>query len=180
MVRRGSQASRALPRPSRKLLGNPSRLHDRAYTYLKGLLLDGGLEPGEIISTERVGQALAISRAPATDAIRRLTSEGFVAVLPQIGCRVRTPAPAEVADFFELFALGESFVSRLAAERRSTLAAGDFARECEAIERELDRVASAPDAGAIVEGDGATAESMTRDYLREVGRRVAARLPSDQ
>lgn len=239
MVKRNSQGSRDLPRPSRKLLAGASRLHDRAYSYVKGLLLDGGLEPGEIISTESVGQALSISRAPATDAIRRLTSEGFVAVLPQIGCRVRTPERAEVGDFFELFALGESFVTRLAAERRSALAAGDFERDCEIIEGELDRTAPAPDAGpvqrelnrrrhrhihelaespisaeivasfwdrsdfyirvafgtftitdfaraahrtiarAIVEGDGSTAESTTREYLREVGKRVATRLPAD-
>jgi DNA-binding GntR family transcriptional regulator len=122
-------------------------LHDRAYVYLKGLLLNGGLDPGQVISTESVGQALSISRAPATDAIRRLTSEGFFTVRPQVGCRVRTPERAEVGDFFELFARGESFVTRLAAERRSQPAADDFARECESIERDLDRLSSVPETG---------------------------------
>jgi DNA-binding GntR family transcriptional regulator len=131
---------RSLPSPTGRLPAPLTRLHDRAYVYLKDLLLNGGLEPGDLISTERVGNALGISRAPATDAMRRLTSEGFVEVLPQIGCRVRTPARSEIGDFFELFARGESFVTRLAAERRSRSAALAFAAECESIEQSLDRL----------------------------------------
>ena len=71
--------------------GSP-RLHDLAYAYLKGLLLAGGLDPGDQISSESVGRVLAVSRAPVSDAIRRLTVEGLLEVVPQVGCRVVRPA----------------------------------------------------------------------------------------
>ncbi|MBI4694436.1 MAG: GntR family transcriptional regulator [Gammaproteobacteria bacterium] len=103
-------------------------LHERAYVYLKELLLDGGLNPDEVISTDGVARALGISRAPVTDAVKRLTAEGFFVVMPQIGCRVVLPEPQEVADFYELFALNEAYVTRLAAERRSPVEARTFSR----------------------------------------------------
>ena len=95
------------------------RLHDLAYAYLKGLLLDGGLDPADRISSDGIGRALSISRAPVGDAIRRLTMDGLLEVLPQVGVRVVTPVPAEVADFYELFAATEAVIGRLAASRRT-------------------------------------------------------------
>src|SRR4051812_31077498 len=107
--------------------GNP-RLHDLAYAYLKELLLGGGLDPGDQISSESVGRVLSISRAPVTDAIRRLTVEGLLEVVPQVGCRVVRPVAAEMADFYEIFGATEGVVARFAAERRSTGQADEFAR----------------------------------------------------
>lgn len=95
------------------------RLHDLAYAYLKGLLLDGGLDPADRISSDGIGRALSISRAPVGDVIRRLTMDGLLEVLPQVGVRVVTPVPAEVADFYELFAATEAVIGRLAASRRT-------------------------------------------------------------
>lgn len=109
-----------LPDASASLRAGSPRLHDLAYAYLKDLLFNGGLQPGDQISTEGVGRALSISRAPVTDAIRRLTVEGLLVVHPQIGCRVVTPVPAEVADFYQLFAATESAIARMAAERRTS------------------------------------------------------------
>jgi DNA-binding GntR family transcriptional regulator len=109
--------------------GTP-RLHDLAYAYLKGLLLGGGLDPGDRISSEGVGRVLSISRAPVTDAIRRLTVEGLLEILPQVGCRVVRPVPAEVKDLYELFGATEGVIARLAAERRSAVQADHFERRC--------------------------------------------------
>jgi DNA-binding GntR family transcriptional regulator len=108
-----------LPEVSESLRSGSIRLHDLAYAYLKDLLFSGGLEPGDQISTEGVGRALSVSRAPVSDAIRRLTVEGLLEVHPQIGCRVVTPVPAEVADFYQLFAATEGVIARMAAERRT-------------------------------------------------------------
>lgn len=108
-----------LPQPSVSLRAGGARLHDTAYGYLKGLLLDGRLAPGDQISSEDVGQMLAMSRAPVSDAIRRLTVEGLLEVRPQIGCRVVTPVPGEVADFYKLFGATEGVLVRMAAERRT-------------------------------------------------------------
>ena len=95
------------------------RRHDLAYAYLKALLLDGGLEPGEQLSSDLVGRAMGISRAPVADALRRLALDGLIEVVPQVGCRVVSPVPAEVADFYRLFAAAEAVIAGFSAERRT-------------------------------------------------------------
>lgn len=119
-----------LPDASETLWRGTPRLHDLAYAYLKGLLLGGGLDPGDQISSEAVGRALSISRAPVSDAIRRLSVEGLLEILPQVGCRVVSPVPGEVKDLYELFGATEGVIARLAAERRSAVEADHFGRRC--------------------------------------------------
>lgn len=115
-----------LPDAPEALWRGTPRLHDLAYAYLKGLLLGGGLDPGDQISSEAVGRVLSISRAPVTDAIRRLTVEGLLEILPQVGCRVVEPVPAEVRDLYEIFGASEGVIARWAAERRSKQEAHEF------------------------------------------------------
>src|ERR1041384_4839568 len=91
-----------LPDAPQSLWRGTPRLHDLAYAYLKGLLLGGGLDPGDQISSEGVGRVLSISRAPVTDAIRRLAVEGLLEILPQVGCRVVRPGPAGGEDLYEI------------------------------------------------------------------------------
>jgi len=110
---------RELPQPGPDLLASGDTLADRCASYLKGLLLDGGLEPGQPISIAAVTRAMEVSRQPVMDAVRRLEIEGFIQVLPQIGCRVVAPKAEAVGDFFQFFARAEGLVCRLAAERRS-------------------------------------------------------------
>jgi DNA-binding GntR family transcriptional regulator len=122
-----------LPDAPEALWQGAPRLHDLAYAYLKGLLLGGGLNPGDQISSEGVGRVLSISRAPVADAIRRLTVEGLLEIRPQVGCRVVRPVPAEVKDLYELFGATEGVIARLAAERRSAVEAEHFGRRCAAL-----------------------------------------------
>lgn len=122
-----------LPDAPQSLWHGTPRLHDLAYAYLKGLLLGGGLDPGDQISSEGVGRRLSISRAPVSDAIRRLTVEGLLEILPQVGCRVVRPVAAEVKDLYELFGATEGVIARLAAERRSAREADHFERQCAAL-----------------------------------------------
>src|SRR3546814_9951868 len=51
------------------------------------------------------------------DALRRLSIEGFVEIVPQVGFRPRRPEINEIRDFFRRFAEGEAIVAELAAER---------------------------------------------------------------
>lgn len=119
-----------LPQASDELRRGSARLQDLAYGYLKGLLLAGGLDAGDQISSESVGRVLSISRAPVSDAIRRLTVEGLLEVVPQVGCRVVRPVAAEVADFYEIFGATQGVVARFAADRRASGEADAFAKLC--------------------------------------------------
>jgi DNA-binding GntR family transcriptional regulator len=222
-----------LPDAPESLWQGTPRLHDLAYAYLKNLLLGGGLDPGDQISSEGVGRALSISRAPVSDAIRRLTVEGLLEILPQVGCRVVRPVPAEIRDLYEIFGASEGVIARWAAERRSDEEAEEFRALCSLLAAAdglpadpdarflelrrrnrrryemLHRLARSPlstdsgetywdrsdlflrvtfggrdlpgfvrDAraalvGAVVAGDGPTAEHETRHYLVRLGREVA-------
>jgi len=125
-----------LPEAPESLWQGTPRLHDLAYAYLKGLLLGGGLNPGDQISSEGVGRVLSISRAPVSDAIRRLTVEGLLEILPQVGCRVVRPVPAAVRDLYEIFGASEGVIARWAAERRSEAEAEEFRALCTSLASE--------------------------------------------
>jgi len=102
-------------------LGVPARyrprLTEHAYEYTKGLLLDGALAPGSRVRVEDVVKALKASRQPVMEAFKRLAGEGFLEIIPQVGCRVVTPDPREIRDFFRLFAGAEALTAELAAAR---------------------------------------------------------------
>ena len=138
-----------LPAPHPLLETQFQQRHDRAFAYLKGLLLDGGLEPNDVISTEAVGRALNISRAPVTDAIKRLVRDGFIIVLPQVGCRVCEPLAEDVDDFYRLFAQSEALITRMATERRTPGANAAFAALTAEIDAQLDNNLSGVDQRAL-------------------------------
>ena len=121
--------------------------HDRAIAYLRSLLLDGGLDPNHLISTDEVAQALRISRAPVTDAIKRLAQDGFLTVMPQVGCRVHAPQPQEVADFYRIFAKSEAVVNAIAAERRTPAQASTLKELNEELEGRYRKLSAAEHAG---------------------------------
>jgi DNA-binding GntR family transcriptional regulator len=51
------------------------------------------------------------------DALKRLNFEGFVTIIPQVGCKVRTYRPEEVSDFFRIVAEVEPLAIEIAAQR---------------------------------------------------------------
>ncbi|KGB82699.1 hypothetical protein JT55_06315 [Rhodovulum sp. NI22] len=92
-------------------------LAEHVYSHIKELLLDGKFDHGESIPVERITEELSVSRQPVMDALKRLSIEGFLVILPQIGCRIREYEPNEITDFFLLFAEGEALIAELAAKR---------------------------------------------------------------
>ena len=94
------------------------RLAEHAYSYTKDLIF-AGMEPGQKIRVEDVVSVLRTSRQPVMDAFKRLAAEGFLEIIPQVGCRVVSVRPNEVSDFFTVFAAVEAAVCGLAATRRT-------------------------------------------------------------
>ena len=116
-----------------------------AYAHLMQALLEGPLVPGDRLSVVELADQLGCSRVPVMEAVKRLAAEGFVDVIPQVGCRVAQPDPAEVRDFFELFAAVEGCVTRLAAARRADDELPAFKALCSRLDQAL-RSAGGPDA----------------------------------
>ena len=94
------------------------RLADFAFEYMRDLLLEGVLVAGDGLSAEEVGTRLGISRYPVMEALKRLDAEGYIRIVPQVGCIVTEPDPNEIADFYSFFALFEAEITALAAKRR--------------------------------------------------------------
>ena len=110
--------------------GNPAARANNAYDYIKTRLLEGDYNAGQKLSVVELTRELNCSRVPVMEAIKRLASAGFVHIVPQVGCRVVTPQPAEVRDFFALFAAAEGTVTGFAAARRSAAEVDEFKQLC--------------------------------------------------
>ncbi|HIF11404.1 MAG TPA: GntR family transcriptional regulator [Sneathiellales bacterium] len=139
-----------LPAPNPELESRFPHRHDRAYAYLRGLLLDGGLEPNNVLSTEDVAKALNVSRAPVTDATKRVARDGFFVIVPQVGCVVCAPKPAEVADFYRLFAKSEATITSMAAERRTADHIPQLRATIAGLEAQFDALRGQRDVGPIL------------------------------
>lgn len=93
------------------------QLTEQAYQTAKQRLLDGVYKAGSRISVEDMVAELGISRQPVMDALKRLSAEGYLEIIPQVGVRVVVPARQDVRDFFRVLAATESVCAALAAER---------------------------------------------------------------
>jgi DNA-binding GntR family transcriptional regulator len=93
------------------------RLGAFVYDVVKERLLGGQWRAGESIGVEALKVELGVSKQPVMEALRRLAGDDLVEILPQVGCRVPTYRPAEVSDFFHLFASLESEAAAIAAAR---------------------------------------------------------------
>jgi len=122
--------------PSRQSSAPAARAQD-AHAYLLLELLEGDLMPGDWLSVVAVADRLGCSRVPVMEAVKRLASEGFLTIVPQVGCQVVLPAPEEVHDFFTLFAAVEGCVTRLAAERRTEEDLVGFRQVCQRVDSML-------------------------------------------
>jgi len=103
---------------------------------IRGRILDGTLKPGERLVEDRLSAELGVSRVPVREALRGLSVEGLVTLLPRRGATVVEITPETVAELVEVRALLEGLNARLAAQRhdpeivaqlKDTLARGNAA-----------------------------------------------------
>ncbi len=84
---------------------------------VRAALLDGKLPADSRINEVRLARSLAVSRTPIRAALQTLAGEGLLDHEPNRGFVVRAFNIAEIGDAFEMRALSEGLVCRLAAER---------------------------------------------------------------
>lgn len=92
-------------------------LADHVYEQLKDRLFESRYGSGGRLPVEEIAAEMEVSRQPVMDAMKRLELEGFVSIVPQVGCKVREYSAEEIHDFYLLFAFGEALVAELAATR---------------------------------------------------------------
>ena len=74
---------------------------------------------GDRLLVRELAEATGASRQPIMSALNRLSAEGFVHIVPQVGCEVINPSRDEIGDFFRLFEMLEGLLAELAATRRT-------------------------------------------------------------
>jgi DNA-binding GntR family transcriptional regulator len=92
-------------------------LAEMAARKLRTLILTGKLQPGERVTEAELTDLLQISRTPAREAIRILSSEGLLVVFPNRGAEVVSYSPEVVRDSIEVVEYLEGIAGRFAAKR---------------------------------------------------------------
>ncbi len=94
-------------------------LHETVANRIREMIRKGELTTGQRIVEKRLCQELGVSRTPLREALRTLSSEGLVELVPNRGAFVSKPTMAEVRDMFEAMSVLEGTCARLAAARMS-------------------------------------------------------------
>ncbi|GLI26536.1 GntR family transcriptional regulator [Agromyces rhizosphaerae] len=92
-------------------------LREQVITALRTAILDFQLRPGQRLVERELIEQLGVSRTTVREALRELTSEGLVTVVPQRGAVVSAPSLAEAEDLYEIRAVLESILVERFVER---------------------------------------------------------------
>jgi DNA-binding GntR family transcriptional regulator len=71
---------------------------EKAYAYIKGLILGGKWDLEESININEITEHLQMSRTPIHKALSQLEQEGFLTIIPQVGVFVRKPKKSDVME----------------------------------------------------------------------------------
>jgi DNA-binding GntR family transcriptional regulator len=111
---------------------------ERAYTFIRSSILSGRYGGGTRLKEQEIASALAISRTPVRDAIRRLHSDGLIDFEPNQGARVTTWSKVDLTEISEMRALLESFAAELAAVKIGASELDELDRHTDAMQKALD------------------------------------------
>lgn len=140
-----ASVSDALPVP---LSRGASRLNHAVYDQLKERLLEGRYTAGARLSTEALRLEFGVSKQPVMEALRRLSGDGMIEILPQVGSQVTTYGLREVEDFFLMFGGFEGTIAGIAAVRRNAEQLDDL----DAISHRIGLLRAERDAGVRARG----------------------------
>lgn len=89
----------------------------QAYAYLLDEIRSGRLGGGTHVVADKIASTLGISRMPVREAIRQLSSEGFMTIRSNRGAVVTALGVEEIGELYEMRAVLEGFAMRLVATR---------------------------------------------------------------
>jgi DNA-binding GntR family transcriptional regulator len=101
-------------------------LHQRAASRLRDLVMEGRLRPGEPISEKELCEEFGISRTPLREALKILSLEGLIQLLPRRGAIVAPIVTEQLQQRFEIVRVLEDFAVKLMCERASDAQIGEL------------------------------------------------------
>lgn len=92
-----------------KLLAEYHLLQERAYQYLRELILSDKLKYDMVYSEARIAEALGCSRTPVKDALARLSHARYVDILPSRGFMLHRLTESDIVNTFQTRVAIEGF-----------------------------------------------------------------------
>ena len=84
---------------------------------LREMIMTGELQEGDKINENQLCASMGISKTPLREALRVLSVEGLISLIPNRGSYVTKPTIEEIKEKFEVMTLLESFCARATAEK---------------------------------------------------------------
>ena len=94
-----------------------SSLHDETVKRIREMILGGTLASGQKIDEKGLSERMGVSRTPIREALRTLSSEGFIDLVPRRGAFVSRVSDADIKEMFEVMSGLEGLCMRLAMPR---------------------------------------------------------------
>lgn len=91
----------------------------KTQVFIRSAILRGLYRPGERLHQDRIAELLGVSRMPVRASLNQLVAEGLVTVRPHQGATVSALRPGEIAEYYELRILLESYLLEHAIPRLS-------------------------------------------------------------
>jgi DNA-binding GntR family transcriptional regulator len=116
---------------------------EQAALYIRRLIFDGELRPGDRVPQDQVAEALGMSRIPVREALIGLDREGWVRIEMHRGVFVSTLDEDTVRDHYDLLGLAYAFGARRAAvhwddesDRALAALSAEFAAAAQPVEQQ--------------------------------------------
>ena len=77
-------------------------LREQVYEYLKNLISQNGIKPGDYININDLSDKLGVSKTPLRDALLQLEIDGFVKILPRKGILVNKLTMEDIKNIYEI------------------------------------------------------------------------------
>jgi DNA-binding GntR family transcriptional regulator len=132
------------------------QLPDEVASYVRELIVSGGVKPGEFLRMEPIAEAVGVSNTPVREGLLSLSSEGYVRLVPRRGFVVTPFSPQDVRDLFWAQA-------QLAGELAARAAMVVTAEELKRLEELVDLHEDAVDGGGDTERIAALGHAFHRD-----------------
>ena len=89
-------------------------LSDVVYEYIKDLILEGRIKPGEKIIEQKIMEQLKVSRTPVREAILKLSTQGVVTLYPKCYAEVITFDAKRIKELGEIRLYIDTLATQLA------------------------------------------------------------------
>lgn len=115
-------------------------LREQVYAVLRKAILNGYLQPGDAVAEGYVAEQLNVSRTPVREALRMLSAEGLVVIVPRRGaCVAGIRSEKEIDEVFQVRLELEGLAASLATARMKEATAAKLKRYQEQMEEAVQR-----------------------------------------